>query len=75
MRVRVDSQSDAIYIDLSQGNIESSEEVSDGIILDYDVQGRLVGIEILDASKKTQDKDTLRTLSMEMSQPELAIEE
>ncbi len=68
MRVRVDSQSDAIYIDLSQGVIENSEEVSDGIILDYDAQGRLVGIEILDASKKTQDKETLRTISMEMGQ-------
>ena len=68
MRVRVDSQSDAVYIDLTQGAIENSEEVSDGIILDYDAQGRLVGIEILDASKKTQDKDTLRTFSMEMGQ-------
>lgn len=66
MRVRVDAQSDAIYLDLTRGDIESSEEVADGIILDYDAQGRLVGIEILDASKKSQDEKTLQSLTMEL---------
>ncbi|MBF0439767.1 MAG: DUF2283 domain-containing protein [Magnetococcales bacterium] len=66
MRVRVDAQSDAIYLDLTLGDIESSEEVADGIILDYDAHGRMVGIEILDASKKSQDERTLHRLTMEM---------
>ncbi|HAT49914.1 MAG: DUF2283 domain-containing protein [Nitrospirae bacterium] len=66
MRVRVDAQSDAIYLDLTLGAIDSSEEVAEGIILDYDVQGRLVGIEILDASKKSQDNNTLHSLTMEL---------
>ncbi len=66
MRVRVDAQSDAIYLDLTQGKIESSEEVADGIILDYDAKGSLVGIEILDASKKSQDTETLHSLTMEL---------
>ena len=66
MRVRIDTQSDAIYLDLTQGTIESSEEVADGIILDYDAQGCLVGIEILDASKKSQNTETLRTVTMEL---------
>ncbi|MBF0462281.1 MAG: DUF2283 domain-containing protein [Magnetococcales bacterium] len=66
MRVRIDAQSDAIYLDLTQGVIESSEEVADGIILDYDAQGYLVGIEILDASKKSHDSETLRTMTMEL---------
>ena len=52
MRVRVDQQADAIYLDLTGEKIESSEEVSEGIILDYDKEGNMVGIEILDASKK-----------------------
>ncbi|MBF0178396.1 MAG: DUF2283 domain-containing protein [Magnetococcales bacterium] len=66
MRVRVDAQSDTIYLDLTQGDIESSEEVADGIILDYDAHGRMVGIEILDASKKSQDRNTLQSLTMEL---------
>lgn len=66
MRVRVDAQSDAIYLDLTLGEIESSEEVADGIVLDYDAQGRLVGIEILDVSKKAHDATILQTLTMEM---------
>lgn len=65
MRVRVDAQSDTIYLDLTLGDIDSSDEVAEGIILDYDVQGRLVGIEILDASKKSQDDKTLHSLTME----------
>ena len=52
MRVRIDPQADAIYLDLTGESIESSEEAADGIILDYDKEGHMVGIEILDASKK-----------------------
>ena len=33
--------------------IHESEEVADGIILDYDKDGNIVGVEILDASKKS----------------------
>jgi len=66
MRMRIDQQSDAIYLDLTEREIESSEEVADGIILDYDKAGRLVGIEILDASKKAGDVDALRKLALDV---------
>ena len=66
MRVRIDQQADAIYLDLTEREIESSEEVADGIILDYDKAGRLVGIEILDASKKAGDVDALRKLALDV---------
>lgn len=66
MRVRIDQQADAVYLDLTGREIESSEEVSDGIILDYDKTGHLVGIEILDASKKAGDIDTLRKLALDV---------
>ncbi|MEO5350034.1 MAG: DUF2283 domain-containing protein [Magnetococcus sp. YQC-3] len=65
MQIRIDAQSDAIYLDLTQGVIESSKEIADGIILDYDAQGSLVGIEILDAAKKSGSTETLRSLTME----------
>lgn len=70
MRLRVDQQSDAVYLDLTGQEIDSSEEVSDGIILDYDRDGHLVGIEILDASKQAGDLETLHRLSLDV--PHLA---
>lgn len=67
MRVRVDQQADAIYLDLTGEKIESSEEVADGIILDYDKAGNMVGIEILDASKKTGGVNALRQVSLDIA--------
>ncbi len=67
MRVRVDQQADAIYLDLTGEKIESSEEVADGIILDYDRKSNMVGIEILDASKKTGEINTLQQMSLDVA--------
>jgi uncharacterized protein YuzE len=50
MRVRVDHGADAVYVNLTDRPIKESEEVADGIVADYDEQGRIVGVEILDAS-------------------------
>jgi uncharacterized protein YuzE len=66
MRVRIDQQSDALYVDLTGREIESSAEVADGIIVDYDKDGRLVGIEVLDASKKSGDVGALRHLVLDV---------
>ncbi len=61
MLVRVDRESDALYIELAATPVEESEEIASGVILDYDNNGNLVGIEILDASKKG-GVDTLRNI-------------
>jgi uncharacterized protein YuzE len=55
MRVRVDHGADAVYLNLTDRPIKESEEVADGIIVDYDGQGRIVVVEILDASRRTDD--------------------
>jgi len=47
MRVRVDLGSEALYFRISEEEIEESEEVSPGVILDYSRDGKVVGIEIL----------------------------
>ena len=47
MRVKVDMKSDALYFRLCEDEIEDSEEVSSGIIIDYNKEGKVVGIEIL----------------------------
>ena len=45
MRVRVDAGADAVYLNLTDRPIQQSQEVADGIVVDYDAEGRIVGIE------------------------------
>ena len=53
MRLKVDKESDAIYFRLDDSKIIDSEEVEKGIILDYNESGNVVGIEILNISKRS----------------------
>ncbi len=52
MKVRYDKQVDVLYITFSEKKVKESDEDKPGIILDYAQDGSIVGIEILDASKK-----------------------
>ncbi len=52
MKVKYDKEMDVLYIRLSDSPIKESDEAKPGIILDYDAEGSIVAIEILDASKK-----------------------
>ena len=52
MKVKYDKQADTLHIIFSENNIAESDEDKPGIILDYDKAGTIVGIEILDASRK-----------------------
>ena len=45
-------ETDSLYIDLSERESAESREVSEGIVLDYDTDGNLVGIDIDNASRK-----------------------
>ena len=54
MRLNYYADTDSLYIDLSERPSAESREVSDGVVLDYDAQGNLVGIDIDNASKKVQ---------------------
>ena len=52
MKLNYYPDTDSLYIDLAERQSAESKEVSDGIVLDYDVDGNLVGIDIDNASKK-----------------------
>ena len=52
MKLHVDQASDALHLLLADTEIIESEEVSPGVILDYDKDNRLVGIEILRISER-----------------------
>ncbi len=64
MRLKIDKESDALYLRLDEVAIVESEEVQPGVILDYDENGRLVGIEILNLSARVQ-LEKLRVLQFE----------
>lgn len=50
--VKYSAEDNAAYIRFSQAKVLESEEVSPGVILDFDEQGRIVGMELLDARAK-----------------------
>ena len=50
-------ETDSLYIDLSSKTSMESREISEGVILDYDGKGNLVGIDIDNASKKVNLDD------------------
>ncbi len=51
MRMHYSQEADALYIRLKETKIENTDEITDGVILDYDINGTVVGIEILSVSK------------------------
>ncbi len=55
MKVKYDKEVDVLYISFSKNKIKESDEDKPGIVLDYDKAGSIVGIEILDASKKMKN--------------------
>jgi uncharacterized protein YuzE len=67
MKLTYYPDTDSLYIDLSEQPSVESQEISEGIVLDYDASGNLVGIDIDNASKKVQLKElTLSKLPTEI---------
>ena len=55
MKVIYDKETDSLSIILRQGKVAESDEVSEGLIFDYDKAGRLLSLELLDASEKVNE--------------------
>jgi len=67
MKLTYYADTDSLYIDLSEQPSVDSQEISEGIVLDYDANGNLVGIDIDNASQKVQLKElTLSKLPIEI---------
>ena len=64
MKLKIDRESDALYFRLDEAAVVDSEEVQPGVILDFDKQNRVVGIEILGISARVPI-EKLRTLQFE----------
>ena len=52
-------ESDALYFRISEDAIEESEEVSKGLVVDYDASGNVVGIKILNVKEKFKMEDLI----------------
>jgi uncharacterized protein YuzE len=66
MKLQYDRETDSLYIDLNARPSVDSREVQDGVVLDFDAEGQIVGIDIQHASE-ILDLATLETESLPVS--------
>ena len=64
MRITYDSEVDALYIRFAETTV-TTKNVDEGIAVDYDSEGKIAGIEILDAVKRFGSKDVFRKVTLE----------
>ena len=57
MKIEYDKEVDALYIRIQQKHVSRTEEVSDGVNLDFDDEGCLIGLEVLGAVKRYSSAD------------------
>ncbi|MBI2621735.1 MAG: DUF2283 domain-containing protein [Candidatus Levybacteria bacterium] len=62
MKIRYDSKADALYIELTKGKYSKSRKISDAVVVDEDKKGKVLGIEILDATENINafDPNTIK---------------
>jgi len=64
MRITYDSEVDVLYIRFHEATV-TTKHLDDGLAADYDAEGRLAGIELLDAVKRLGDKDVFKRIVLE----------
>jgi uncharacterized protein YuzE len=63
MKTHYDSDADALYVRFADAKVVESEEVRAGVVLDFDAEGRIVAVEILDASQHLAGGTDLKGLN------------
>ncbi len=66
MKVHIDEEADALYLRLDESKIIESEEVYPGIVLDFNEDNQVVGIEVLQLSSRINL--TTKNIKVEISQ-------
>ena len=64
MKLKIDEKNDAMYLRIDESAIVDSEEISPGVILDYNKDNQVVGVEFLNVSKRGENVN-LRSLHLE----------
>ena len=57
MKLKIDKEADTVYFRLDESAIVESEEVQPGVILDFDRENRVVGVEFLNISKRVSSEE------------------
>jgi len=60
MKAIYDAHTDTFTLELKPGPVAESDEEKPGVILDYDADGNLIGIEVLDASKRVSEARSMQ---------------
>jgi uncharacterized protein YuzE len=72
LKIEYDREADALYIQLREAEVEDNIDIEEGVTVDLDEKRHIIGIEILDASKRLSLKDianiTIENLPIEWSQ-------
>ncbi len=73
MKIEYDPEADALYIQIRQAHPSDNIDIEDGVTVDVDDQGHIVGVEILDASQRLSPSDlgsiTIEKLPLEATAP------
>ncbi len=64
MRISYDSEVDAMSIVFRETTV-TTKEVAEGIVIEYDSEGRIAGIQVLEAMRRLGGEDTLRRVTVE----------
>ncbi len=57
MKIKYDKKIDAVYIEFAKGKYSKSRKISDAVLVDEDKKGKILGVEILDATKNVEAFD------------------
>jgi len=57
LKIEYDKEADALYIQLKEAHVDDNIDIEEGVTVDLDEKRHIVGIEILDVSKKLSLKD------------------
>jgi uncharacterized protein YuzE len=64
MKITYDAEVDALYIRFLETTV-TTKHLAEGLAADYDADGRLAGVEILDAAKRFGDKNIFKQVILE----------
>jgi uncharacterized protein YuzE len=67
MKLRIDRETDALYLRLHDTKVVESEQIAPGVIVDFDSRNRAVGIEILNVSRRAPKEATQKSSSLSES--------
>jgi uncharacterized protein YuzE len=59
MKLSIDEVADALHLQLVNGEVVESEQVAPGVIIDYDADGEIIGLEVLHLTKRLHPVDLL----------------